>query len=56
MTRRIAMRMPITKINTERLFTPHTSQRHPNHDHVMARYWRGGVAMDLRGALKVDRW
>ena len=28
------MRMPITKINTERLFTPHTSQRHPNHDHV----------------------
>ena len=44
------MRMPITKINTERLFTPHTSQRHPNHDQVMARYWRGGVAVDLRGA------
>ena len=46
------MRMPITKINTERLFTPHTSQRHPNHDHVMARYWRGGVAIDLRAGLK----
>src|SRR5215208_6344743 len=47
MTRRMAMRMPITKINTERLFTPHTSQRHPNHDQVKAWYWRGGGAVDL---------
>src|SRR5829696_2620807 len=47
MTRRMAMRMPITKINTERLFTPHTSQRHPSHDQVKAWYWRGGGAVDL---------
>ena len=52
------MRMPITKINTERLFTPHTSQRHPNHDQMKAGYWSGGVAVDLRarpeGRLQVS--